>query len=143
MSKIDDFIQSKGFQFKPRLDTVADWHRELVVTQQELSAKAPDTALETVIEYMQELRLRASKINLRCVSISQSNGVYELYWVNKTKQRLDQTEITFDLSRLTVTLEWFDTKLQLLKDAQTDPGQFSDEANEFISAWTDVAQPSS
>jgi hypothetical protein len=143
MSEIDDFFQSKGFQFKPRLDTVADWHRELVVTQQELSAKAPDTALETVIEYMQELRLRASTLHPQRVSISRSNGVYELYWVHKTKQRLDQTEITFDLNRLTMTLEWFDTKLQLLKNAQADPGQFADEANEFISAWTDVAQASS
>jgi hypothetical protein len=92
---------------------------------------------------MQELRLRANKINLQRVKISQSNGVYELYWVHKTKQRLDQTEITFDLNRLTMTLEWFDTKLQLLKNAQADPGQFADEANEFISAWTHVAKSSS
>jgi hypothetical protein len=143
MSKIDDFIQDKGFQFKPRLDTVADWQRELVATQQELSEKAPDTALETVTEYMQELRLRANKINLQRVKISQSNGVYELYWVHKTKQRLNQTEVTFNLNRLPVTLEWFDAKLKLLKDAQTDPGQFADEANKFISAWTDVAKSSS
>ncbi|MFT5831882.1 MAG: hypothetical protein ACI9SY_000258 [Candidatus Paceibacteria bacterium] len=143
MSKIDEFIQLKGFQFKPKLDTVADWHRELVATQQELCAKAPDTALETVIEYMQDLRLKANKINPQRVTISKSNGMYELYWVHKTKQRLDQTEIAFDLNRLAVTLEWFDAKLQLLKNTQTNPGHFADEANEFILAWTDVAQTSS